>query len=527
VRPRGDGINQLLCFLAEHKDESGIIYCNTRRQVDEITSRLAAEGVAAVAYHAGLENQVRAANQRRFLSEDGCIAVATIAFGMGINKPDVRFVVHYTMPGSIEHYYQQIGRAGRDGLPAHCLLLYHAQDLSTHYFHIEEGAPNERPGRAARLQAMDRFARTQACRRAPLLAYFGDADHDLHCQACDNCLAASNPSSTTNVTIEAQKLLSCVKRTGERFGIAYVVDVLRGSRRRTIVTRRHDQLSTHGVGKEYSAAVWRQLAQEFLLQGLVEQDLEHGTLRLTDGGWAVLRNEQTVAAPAEIITGVRATANPKAADGYDAQLFSRLRTLRRTLADELHVPAYIIFGDRTLIEMATRLPQNLEEMRAVYGVGGHKLHQYGEQFVECVRTYCQEEGIEPGQRTPRQLPPSAKRRFEEVGVLFEDGRTIADLQALFEVKRAAVIQNLERYHQAGHILDPSRLLTESELEPAWQRSVLRRLADADTCYLGPVFEEFGRLVSFDELRLLRLYLACRRAQDENAEFDQPANHQLQ
>jgi len=530
VRPRGDGVRQMLHFLAEHKEESGIVYCNTRKQVDEVVSRLEMEGVAVVAYHAGLENEVRAANQRRFLTEDGCVAVATIAFGMGINKPDVRFVVHFTMPGSIEHYYQQIGRAGRDELPAYCLLLYHAQDLSTHYFHIEEGAANERPGRVARLQAMDRFARTRACRRAPLLAYFGETMHDAYCHACDNCLAGSDDAPTADVTLEAQKFLSAVRRTGERFGASYVVDVLRGSHRREIVARRHDQLSTHGVGKEHTAAMWRQLAQEFVLQGLIEQNLEHGGLNLTDAGWAVLRKEQSVAVPAAIITGARAAkagagekAKAESVGGYDAQLFARLRILRRALADELHIPAYIIFGDRTLIELATRLPQNSQELRAVYGVGENKLRQFGDKFLECVRTYCQEEGIEPGQRTRRELPSSVKRRFEEVGETFEDGRTFAELQATYGVKRDTVVQNLERYHQAGHVLDPAQLLAESTLEPELRRGVLRRLGSAGSL-LGPIFEEFGGLVPYDELRLLRLYLTCRHTQDEQAVFEQGVSY---
>ncbi len=257
--PAWDGVRQIIAFLTEHKEESGIIYCNTRKQVEELTAQLAETGLPVVAYHAGLDDAVRAANQRRFLTEDGCVAVATIAFGMGINKPDVRFVVHYNLPGSIEHYYQQIGRAGRDGLPAHCLLLYHPKDVSTHYFHIEEGAPEERPGRVARLQAMDRFARTRGCRRAPLLAYFGD--HAVACTACDNCLAGGEQAPTTDVTLEAQKFLSCVRRTGEQFGIGYVVDVLRGSHRREITARHHDRLSTHGVGKEHTrprcGANWR------------------------------------------------------------------------------------------------------------------------------------------------------------------------------------------------------------------------------------------------------------------------------
>lgn len=524
VRPRGDGVRQLLRFLAEHRDESGIVYCSTRRQVDQVTARLTQEGLLAVAYHAGLKPTERAANQRRFLTEDGCVAVATIAFGMGINKPDVRFVVHFSLPGSIEHYYQQIGRAGRDGLPAHCLLLYHPQDVSTHYFHIEEGAPATRPGRMARLQAMERFARTRGCRRASLLAYFGEQVHAATCTACDNCLAALSPASTIDVTLEAQKFLSCVRRTGEQFGIVYVVDVLRGSRRREIKARRHDQLSTYGIGKEHSAAVWRQLAQEFLLQGLLDQDLEHGGLRLTDAGWAVLRKEQDVRVPPNILTGTidAHQAEPDAhttAHGYDHQLFSRLRILRRALADELHIPAYIIFGDRTLIEMATRLPQSPEELRAIYGVGEAKLRQFGEQFLACVRAYCQEEGIDPTRRTSHPLPTSVKRRFEEVGELFEAGRNVVELQATFGVKRETIIQNLERYHQAGHRLDHWRLLAASALTPELQQTVLRRLAATDMHMLGPIFEEFGGIVSYDDLRLLRLYLTCRRAQDEQVVFE--------
>ncbi|HHY57980.1 MAG TPA: DNA helicase RecQ [Chloroflexi bacterium] len=524
VRPRGDGVRQLLHFLAAHKDESGIIYCNTRRQVEEVTAHLTQAGILAVAYHAGLENTVRAVNQRRFLTEDGCVAVATIAFGMGINKPDVRFVVHYSLPGSIEHYYQQIGRAGRDGLPAHCLLLYHPQDVSTHYLHIEEGAPTERPGRVARLQAMDRFARTRGCRRAPLLAYFGEQAHAETCGACDNCLAGSAQTPTVDVTLEAQKFLSCVRRTGEQFGINYVVDVLRGSHRREITARHHDRLSTHGIGKEHAAPVWRQLAQEFVLQGLVDQDLTHGGLRLTDAGWAVLRKEQAVRVPAAILTGVSAahqtgTGARETGRGYDDQLFSRLRILRRALADELHIPAYIIFGDRTLIEMAARIPQSLEELRTIYGVGEAKLRQFGEQFLACVRTYCQEEGIDPARRASGVLPMSLKRRFEEVGELFAAGRSVAELQATFGVKRETIIQHLERYHQAGHQLDHRRLLAASALTPEVRQEVLRRLAAADTYMLGPIFEEFDGLVPYEELRLLRLYLNCRRTQDEQAVFE--------
>ncbi|HAJ35213.1 MAG TPA: hypothetical protein DCL15_05925, partial [Chloroflexi bacterium] len=265
------------------------------------------------------------------------------------------------------------------------------------------------------------------------------------------------------------------------------------------------------------------------LQGLLDQDLEHGGLRLTDAGWAVLRKEQTVRVPANILAGASAThpAEPGASvtgRGYDSQLFSRLRALRRALADELHVPAYIIFGDRTLIEMATRLPQSIEELHALYGVGEAKLRQFGEQFLTCVRTYCQEEGIDPTQHTAQLLPVSGKRRFEEVGELFEAGRSVAELQAAFGVKRETIIHNLERYQQAGHQLDHRRVLAASALAPELQQGVLRRLSATDAHMLGPIFEEFGGRVPYDELRLLRLYLDCRRARDVQAVFEARMNY---
>ena len=527
VRPRGSGkgIRELLRFLEKHKGESGIVYCNTRRQVDDLVERIQKEGFSVVAYHAGLEPETRTANHRRFLNEDGCIAVATVAFGMGVNKPDVRFVVHYTMPASIEQYYQQIGRAGRDGLPASCLLLYHPQDLSTHYFHIEKGAAKQRPGRVARLQAMERFVRTIECRRIPLLTYFGETPKETKCQACDNCLTCSDAIPKIDVTIQAQKFLSCVKRTGERFGIGYVIDILRGSRRREIIAQRHHQLSTYNIGKEHSVQVWRQLAQEFILQGLLDQDLEHGSLRLTESGWAVLRKQQSVTVPAEILSGMSTSDKPtgdkaQAKDSHVNRLFARLRTLRRSLADELNVPAYVIFPDRTLLDMATRMPRSLEEMRSIYGMGERKLSRFGELFLACIHNFCQEEAVTSREQVASHRSRLVKRRFEEIGERFQAGYTLADLQDLFGINRSTILRHLRRYQQAGHSLDPTRLLAESELDPVIRRGVLRRLVGETV--LSPLFEEFGGLVSYDELHLLRLYLECRRKQDEQATFEASA-----
>jgi len=520
VRPRDDGVRQIVAFLAEHKEESGIIYCNTRKQVEDLTAQLAAAGLPAVAYHAGLDDAVRAKNQRRFLSEDGCIAVATIAFGMGINKPDVRFVVHHNLPNSIEHYYQQIGRAGRDGLPAYCLLLYHPKDLGTHYFHIEEGAASERPGRAARLQAMDRLAHTRTCRRIPLLEYFGEQLAAAKCGACDNCQAGSKDAPLSDVTLEAQKFLSCVKRTRERFGPGYIIDVLRGSRRREILARHHDQLSTYAIGKEHDAYTWRRLAQEFILQGLVEQELEHGMLRVTPAGWDAIQG-QPVYVPSEALTG-QSTARTATATSYDGQLFARLRILRRSIADELHIPAYAVFPDRTLMEMATHLPQTPSELRQIHGVGEHKEQRFGTRFLGCIRQYCEEEGIDPAQRQSGATVPLAQRqpRFKEVGDLFAAGHSLDEIQALYDVQRSTVLNHLTRYQAAGHALEPSRILALSQLDAELRRPLLRRLAALPEMLLAVPYEEFGGLVSFEDLRILRLYLRCRRALDGPAVFDQ-------
>ncbi|MBE2236297.1 MAG: DNA helicase RecQ [Caldilineaceae bacterium] len=523
VRPRDDGAGQIIAFLADHKEESGIVYCNTRKQVEEVTAQLEVAGLPVVAYHAGLDNDTRAANQRRFLSEDGCIAVATIAFGMGINKPDVRFVVHHNLPNSIEHYYQQIGRAGRDGLPAHCLLLYHPKDLGTHYFHIEEGAAAERAGRTARLQAMDRLARTRTCRRTPLLDYFGEAAAAEGCGACDNCLRGGDDAPVTDVSLEAKKFLSCVWRTGQQFGAGYVVDVLRGSRRREILARHHDQLSTYAIGQEHDARTWRRLAQEFLLQGLVEQNLEHGALHITEAGRAAMKGEP-VQIPAETLTGPRRARASAASAAYDSPLFTRLRRLRRAIADELHIPAYVVFPDRTLMEMATHLPQSAAELRQIHGVGARKEEQFGARFLDCIRQYCEEEGIVPAPRRPAAQPspvarPTSKRRFEEVGDLFCEGRSIEEIQERFGVQRSTVLSHLVRCHDAGYALDPARIYALSALEPALRQPVLRRLAASTDLLLSPLFEEFGGLIPYEELHILRLYLRCRRAQDEAAGFE--------
>jgi len=290
AEPRLNGLTQTIAFLEQHRGQAGIIYCGTRRQVDEVTSALNANGWPALPYHAGLEDKVRCKNQQRFIHDEVPLMVATIAFGLGINKPNVRFVVHYHLPKDLEGYYQEIGRAGRDGLPADCLLLYSRGDAMVHRHFIDEGAEAERPGRRARLNALVRYTEARDCRRVPLLAYFGET-LTPPCGHCDNCVPRSESGDTTDVSEAARKLFSCIQRTGQVFGAAHLIAVLRGSRSKKVLTSRHDKLSTFGTGREYSVKVWQQLAQQFTRQGLLDVDAEYGSLRLTPKGWQVLKGE--------------------------------------------------------------------------------------------------------------------------------------------------------------------------------------------------------------------------------------------
>jgi ATP-dependent DNA helicase RecQ len=297
VEPRHDALAQVLAFLEKHRGESGIIYCGMRKQADDLCAALNANGWPALPYHAGLEDAVRCRNQERFLHGDAPLMVATIAFGMGINKANIRFVVHAHLPTDLESYYQEIGRAGRDGLRADCLLLYSRGDAMVHRHFINQGTEGERPGREARLQALMRFAGARECRRQPLLAYFGET-LGQPCGHCDNCVQPAK-GEMTDATGAAQKFLSCVKLTGQSFGLAHIIAVLRGSRAKKVLARRHDCLSIFGIGKEHSTEQWSALAQQFIRLGLLEQDLEFGSLHLTPKGWNVLHGKDKVLVPCE------------------------------------------------------------------------------------------------------------------------------------------------------------------------------------------------------------------------------------
>jgi len=398
VTHKHDSRRQLLEFLDDHTGESGIVYCLSRRKVDVTATALAMRGITALPYHAGLDAQTRAAHQRRFLREDGVVMVATIAFGMGIDKPDVRYVAHLDLPKSLEGYYQETGRAGRDGEPADAWLAYGLGDAVLLQRMIEQSESDAERKQVERrkLDALIGYCESTGCRRQTLLAYFGEA-HPGDCGHCDNCL---QPPQSWDGTVAAQKALSCVYRTGQRFGAAHVIDVLRGADTAKVRQTGHERLSTYGIGGDLDAKQWRSVFRQLVAAGLLEVDIEgHGALRLTAASSPLLKGERTVSLrvepPARASKRGRGMANaarpgdatPTAADALPAdatERFETLRTWRAATAREQNVPAYVIFHDSTLRAIALAQPQDLDALAAISGVGAGKLERYGCEVLEAL-----------------------------------------------------------------------------------------------------------------------------------------------
>jgi ATP-dependent DNA helicase RecQ len=385
---KDDARRQLLDFIrAEHAGEAGIVYCLSRRKVDETAAFLESQGIAALAYHAGMDGETRRRHQERFQREDAVVIVATIAFGMGIDKPDVRFVAHLDLPKSVEGYYQETGRAGRDGLPADAWMAYGLQDVVQLRRMIDESEAGEAQKRiqAAKLDAMLGLCETAECRRVRLLGYFGEAA--APCGNCDTCL---DPPATFEGTLAAQQLLSCVYRTGQRFGAMHVIDVLRGEASAKVTQRSHDKLSTFGIGAERSGREWRAIVRQCIALGLLEVDHDaYGALRLTAESRPVLKGERSVALRAwrEAKRSARTRGFQEKLSGEAQTLFERLRAWRVEAARRHGVPAYVIFHDATLREIARARPSSLDALRAISGVGARKLEAYGADIVGLVEQF--------------------------------------------------------------------------------------------------------------------------------------------
>ncbi|HCV01573.1 DNA helicase RecQ [Pseudoalteromonas sp. SSMSWG5] len=376
---------QLLRYLKEQQNQSGIIYCTSRKRVDDVAEKLADAGFNAAAYHAGMSNEQRQFVQSGFARDDIQIVVATVAFGMGINKPNVRFVVHYDIPKSIEAYYQETGRAGRDGLAAEAIMYFDPADIGRvrRFFEDIEDEQRRRV-EEQRFNAMASFAEAQTCRRQILLNYFSEYKRET-CGNCDICL---NPPTSFDGTLVAQQALSCVYRAEQRFGIGYIVELLRGANTSRIRDNNHHQLSTYGIGKDHSVEFWLSILRQLIHQGLLSQDITQGSsLRLTEAARAVLKSEYALQLAEPRLQAKHVYQDKLAQFNYDKKLFAKLRALRKELADADDVPPYVVFNDKTLAEMAQLMPTNDSEFLKVSGVGFTKLNKYGAPFLNTIRDY--------------------------------------------------------------------------------------------------------------------------------------------
>ncbi|AAK85881.1 ATP-dependent DNA helicase RecQ [Agrobacterium tumefaciens] len=382
---------QLKRFLNGRENESGIVYCLSKRKVEETAAWLREEGRDALPYHAGMDKAAREENQTRFQHGEAVIIVATVAFGMGIDKPDVRFVVHIDLPGSIEAYYQETGRAGRDGLPSDVLMLYGYEDIALRNRFIEESdaADQRKYMERQKLDALLGLAETAGCRRQVLLSYFGD-----RCEPCGNCDTCSSPPDLFEGAIAAQKLLSCIYRTGERFGQAYVISVLLGAQDERITKFGHDSITTYGIGKEHDNRTWRAILRQLVALRLIEVDLSgHGGLSISENGRRFLREKPSLmlripSAPRSTRRDAPRNAMSTALPEADRGLFEALRAKRMEIARAQNVPPYVIFHDKTLIELAAARPASAKEMAQIAGVGQTKLERYGPAFLDTIMQHA-------------------------------------------------------------------------------------------------------------------------------------------
>ena len=482
---------QLWRFLERgHSADAGIVYCLSRKGVDRISEWLEGRGRTALPYHAGLPDATRRLHQERFLREDGVIIVATIAFGMGIDKPDVRFVAHLNLPKSVEAYYQETGRAGRDGEPANAWMAYGLQDVITLRQMLQDSDAEDQFKRVAhhKLEAMLGLCEITTCRRQALLAYFGETLAEP-CGNCDNCLS---PPETWDAKLAAQKALSCVYRTGQRFGVNYVIDVLTGKEDERIRHNGHDRLSTFGIGGELGAVEWRSLFRQLIALGYLDVDAErYGALRLSGKCRPLLRGEAELALRRQRKPekAVRKSSSREALRGADQPLFDALRELRLELAEQQGVPPYVIFHDSTLREMARRRPTSLQELRLISGVGETKLERYGKSFLERIGAH----------RLPELLDNRLSDTVNETLLLLHRGLDVEGIAGQRELKSSTIYQHFADAVEAGLLNALDVLpLDERQYSEIWEAMEL--LETCKTGALKPVYEALDQAYDYGILR---------------------------
>jgi ATP-dependent DNA helicase RecQ len=520
VLARNNPQKQIIEVIERHSGEAGIIYCLRRRDVEEINEFLQSRGVKSLPYHAGLVSEERQRIQDEFIEERCDLIVATVAFGMGIDRSNIRFVLHTAMPKSLEHYQQEAGRAGRDGLEAECILLYSGGDVPTWKRILEKsaqeaGVPTDfLPNAFKHLEDMDRYARGAVCRHRALVGYFGQQLEGTNCGACDLCLGDNE--LVAEPVVLAQKILSCVARVQERFGINHVISVLRGENIERVRNLRHDQLTTFGLLKEHSKVEIREWIYQLIgQQVLVQTSDEYPTLRLNDASWEVMKKSRTI----RLLQPVRKPAKEKPEksradvtswEGVDRVLFESLRSLRLKLATERQVPPYIVFSDATLRELARVRPSTREKMRLVYGIGERKLQDYAEPVLEHITSYCKQQQVAMDQRSNEIVAPPPRASSTTVNAskmqanrLFDEGISIEEVMRRTDKARSTVMQYLAEFLQEHKSADPTNWVPKSTIDEVTE--VARRVG---TSRLKPIFVELGERVSYDDIRIVVAHLVA-------------------
>ena len=490
IRKRNDLNDQIHEFLSKHTGESGIIYASTRKVVDEIYIDLLKMGLSPRKYHAGMSNTERAESQYAFIHGQANLMVATIAFGMGIHKPDIRFIMHAAMPRSIEQYYQEIGRAGRDGLPAECLLLYSGQDLEIYRLFCEEITDEAiRKITWKKTEIMYALCQSFSCRRKKLLEYFKESYSQTGCNGCDCCL---DESDIVDETIAAQKILSCVFRLEQRFGVRHVIDVLRGSKGKALLERRHDKLSTYGIMREYTDSALFDLITMLIDLGLLQRSQgEYPLLQWTDKSNAVIKGHEKVMIRKKTVQHARAFFVK-----HDLILFNKLSQLRRKISAEENVPAFVVFGDRTLIEMATHYPQTAAALSTLNGIGSTKLAKYGSRFLEVIVEYTQQHNIQSKSISLSQ-PHSVSPSSEVTWSMFEKGLSLEQIAAQRNFSKGTIIAHLSEKMLQGNKIDLTPLVAIEK-----QRSIMEAMKIHGTEKLSILKSNLPPEITYDEIRLV-------------------------
>ena len=503
VLPNSDRYDFLVGWLRENPNSSAIVYRSSRAGTESMAADLSEDGIRALPYHAGLEDSVRIRNQELFVRDEARVIVATVAFGMGIDKPDVRMVMHYETPRSIERYYQESGRAGRDGLEAECVLFFGHREREREEYLIDRIADDTQRAVAQRqLSLIVSYCQQTACRRAALLRHFGENSGQENCANCDICL-----SDTFDATVISQKILSAVIRTGERFGSTHISQVLRGANVRRVEERGHNGLSVFGIVDDYSDSELRELMTMLVSRGLLVLGVEYPTLSVTPEGRRFLKHREEIRLPSPR-SGTSKSAARTSGLEYDQVLFEKLREVRTRLATELDVPAYVVFGDAPLREMALYYPLSEDSFLKINGVGQKKLEDFGSEFLRVIRSYTEANGLSEVPNV-RSRPVSKERKrssksdtLAQTRELAIQGHPVASIAEARELSRTTIETHLEMLIEKGSIADPSPYLPD-EARVKKIESAFEILGDTT---LKPVKEHLGDGFEYGELRLTRAFL---------------------